>query len=138
MDEPWNEESYLAMKTILSIYVKLWVAILIGDISAWEQEWSVVINNFYKAVFMHIGYSVREKDNSSWQDHIHTRKLELDNNVTLVQHIGEDLHFQVLRDPSSEDEEAGCAHGLCCSCTEERISDISTDQEATLHSPGSR
>jgi hypothetical protein len=51
MDEPWNEESYLAMKTILSIYVKLWVAILIGDISAWEQEWSVVINTFYKAVF---------------------------------------------------------------------------------------
>jgi hypothetical protein len=49
--EPSNEESYLAMKTILSIYVKLWVAILIGDISAWEQEWSVVINNFYKAVF---------------------------------------------------------------------------------------
>jgi hypothetical protein len=87
---------------------------------------------------MYIGYSVRKKDNTSWQDHIHTRKLELDNNVTLVQHIGEDLRFQVLWDPSSGDEEAGCAHGLCCSYTEERISNICTYQEATVHPPGSR
>jgi hypothetical protein len=32
--EPSNEESYLAMKTILSIYVKLCVTVLVGDIPA--------------------------------------------------------------------------------------------------------
>jgi hypothetical protein len=73
-----------------------------------------------------------EERNSRWHAHLHTRKLELDNNVTLVQHIEEDLCFQVLWDPSSEDEEAGRAHGLCCSCTEEMISDRSTDHEGYI------
>lgn len=69
---------------------------------------------------------------------LHTRKLELDNNATLVQHTVGDLRFQVLQDPSSGDEEAGHAHGLCCSCTVEIISDRSTDREGTLNPPGSR
>jgi hypothetical protein len=102
-----------------------------------EREWSKVISNVclgYKALLIAYWLFHVTKDNSRWHAHLHTRKLELDSNVTLVQHTEEDLRFQVLWDPSSEDEEAGRAHGWCCSCTGEIISHRSIDYEGyTVH-----
>lgn len=39
-----QQNIYLAMKTILRIYVKLWVTFLVRDISTWKQAWPIMIS----------------------------------------------------------------------------------------------